>query len=107
MFGDEPALIAAETNAPVCVHRKRAAAIRQLEQTHPEADVVIADDGLQHLALARDIEVVVQDARGTGNGRLLPAGPLREPADRLARVDYLITKLQPGQAEPPPPLPPA
>jgi len=56
-------------------------------------DVVIADDGLQHLALYRDVEIAVQDSRGCGNGWLLPAGPLREPARRLDRVDFLITQL--------------
>jgi tetraacyldisaccharide 4'-kinase len=101
-FGDEPALIAQATGAPVCVHRMRAAALRHLEQAYPDVNVVIADDGLQHLALARDIEIVVQDARGVGNGRLLPAGPLREPAGRLERVDYIITNLQPGEPQPPP-----
>lgn len=107
LFGDEPALIAAATNAPVCVHRVRALALRHLEQTHPEVNIVIADDGLQHLALARDIEIVVQDARGVGNGRLLPAGPLREPAGKLALVDYIVTNLQPDQPQPPLPDVPA
>ncbi|TAM85766.1 MAG: tetraacyldisaccharide 4'-kinase [Candidimonas sp.] len=99
-FGDEPALIARCTGAPVAVHPRRGLALRALEAAYPEVDVIIADDGLQHLALARDIEVAVQDSRGIGNGRLLPAGPLREPAGRLRHVDYLIVNLEAGQRPP-------
>jgi tetraacyldisaccharide 4'-kinase len=90
-FGDEPALIAAATLAPVAVHPKRALAAQALLAAHPAVDIIVSDDGLQHLALARDIEIVVQDERGVGNARLLPAGPLREPADRLNDVDAIIT----------------
>jgi len=100
-FGDEPALIASATQAPVAVHPDRPRALRALQKAYPEVDVVIADDGLQHLALARDIEIVVQDTRGIGNGRMLPAGPLREPPRRLRRADLLITNLAPGEAPPP------
>jgi tetraacyldisaccharide 4'-kinase len=92
-LGDEPALLHQATHAPVAVHPKRALAARALLAAHPEIDVLIADDGLQHRALARDVEVIVQDARGTGNGRLLPAGPLREPPERLDQADWLITNL--------------
>lgn len=92
-FGDEPALIARATGAPVSVHPDRPLAVRTLLSAHPEVDVVVCDDGLQHLALARDIEIVVQDDRGTGNGRLLPAGPLREPATRLEQVDVIVTNV--------------
>ncbi len=77
--GDEPLLIHLRTGAPVAVGRDRVAAARALIAAHPEVDVVLADDGLQHLRLARDIELLVFDARGAGNGWLLPAGPLREP----------------------------
>lgn len=91
-FGDEPALIARETGVPVAVHPARVQALRALEMHYPDVDVVVSDDGLQHLALGRDVEIVVQDGRGCGNGRLLPAGPLREPASRLAEVDFLITQ---------------
>ncbi|AZY49415.1 tetraacyldisaccharide 4'-kinase [Bordetella avium] len=98
-FGDEPALIAAATGAPVAVHPRRALAAQALLAAHPEIDVIIADDGLQHLALARDIEIVVQDERGTGNGLLLPAGPLREPPARLNEVDAIITNLNTGPAQ--------
>ncbi|MGK4924003.1 tetraacyldisaccharide 4'-kinase [Bordetella hinzii] len=100
-FGDEPALIAAATGAAVAVHPRRAEAARALLAAHPEIDVIVADDGLQHLALARDIEIVVQDERGTGNGRLLPAGPLREPPSRLAEVDAVITNLNTGPGRAP------
>ncbi len=80
--GDEPLLIARRSGCPVVVGRGRAAAARALLAAHPEVDVLISDDGLQHYALARDIELVLFDARGAGNGWLLPAGPLREPASR-------------------------
>lgn len=92
-FGDEPALIARATGAPVSVHPKRPLAARTLLSAHPEVDVIVSDDGLQHLALARDIEIIVQDDRGIGNGMLLPAGPLREPASRLRKVDVLVTNI--------------
>lgn len=77
--GDEPALIHRLTGAPVFVARQRAQALRALLAAHPETAVVICDDGLQHYALKRDIEIAAFDDRGTGNGWLLPAGPLREP----------------------------
>ena len=76
--GDEPALIRRATGAPVFVARRRAAAARALLAAHPATQVIVSDDGLQHLALARDIEICVFDDRGIGNGWLLPAGPLRE-----------------------------
>lgn len=90
-IGDEPALITQSTGAPIGVHPKRPLAVQALLQAHPDIDIIVADDGLQHLALERDIEIIVQDERGTGNGRLLPAGPLREPASRLRSVDLVIT----------------
>lgn len=78
--GDEPLLIQRRTAAPCWVGRERAAVATALLAAHPEVDVLVSDDGLQHLALRRDIEVIVIDERGFGNGLLLPAGPLREPA---------------------------
>jgi tetraacyldisaccharide 4'-kinase len=88
--GDEPLLLAT-TGAPVFVGRRRAAAARALVDAHPDVDVIVADDGLQHYALARDVEIAVVDgARALGNGLLLPAGPLREPASRLGSVDALV-----------------
>ncbi|QJT22445.1 tetraacyldisaccharide 4'-kinase [Aeromonas media] len=88
--GDEPVLIARRCGCPVVVAPKRADAVRLLEQSG-EVDIIITDDGLQHYALARDIELVVVDgARRFGNGCLLPMGPLREPMTRLKRVDAII-----------------
>ncbi|MEO0318379.1 MAG: hypothetical protein RL404_2056 [Pseudomonadota bacterium] len=86
--GDEPLLIAARSGAPVLVGRNRVWAARRLLALHPEVDVIIADDGLQHYALGRQIELQLSDARGVGNGWLLPAGPLREPASR--RADFYV-----------------
>jgi tetraacyldisaccharide 4'-kinase len=77
--GDEPLLIHQATGVPVWVARARADAALGLLQAHPQVQVLICDDGLQHLALARDLEICVMDERGTGNGWLLPAGLLREP----------------------------
>ncbi|MBZ8138681.1 tetraacyldisaccharide 4'-kinase [Rubrivivax gelatinosus] len=77
--GDEPLVIRRRSGAPVWVGRDRVAAARALCAAHPEVDVLVSDDGLQHRRLARDAEIVVFDERGIGNGRLLPAGPLREP----------------------------
>jgi len=89
--GDEPALIAQRLRCPVWIGADRVAAARQLLAAHPECDVILADDGLQHYRLARDVEIAVVDgARGLGNGLLLPAGPLREPDARLAEVDILV-----------------
>jgi len=91
-FGDEPALIAQETGAPVAVHPDRYQACLSLMNQFPDVDLVISDDGLQHLTLPRDIEIVVQDERSIGNGWLLPAGPLREPVSRLLKVDAVLTR---------------
>ena len=87
--GDEAVLLAQRTGRPVAVCRDRVRAARRLLQEG--VDVIVADDGLQHLRLARDLELAVVDARrGLGNRRLLPAGPLREPAARLAQVDVVV-----------------
>lgn len=77
--GDEPALIARLTGAPVWVGTQRADVARRLCAAHPEVNILVSDDGLQHAALPRQLEVLVFDERGVGNGLLLPAGPLREP----------------------------
>lgn len=90
VVGDEPLLLAA-TGCPVWIGRDRVAAARGLHEAHPACDVVLSDDGLQHYRLARDVEIAVVDAtRGLGNGLLLPAGPLREPASRLDDVDVVV-----------------
>jgi tetraacyldisaccharide 4'-kinase len=88
--GDEPLLIARSTGAPVAVAGSRVDAARTLLRAHAACDVLVADDALQHLRLARDIEVVVFDDRGFGNGWVLPAGPLREPPRRLRTVDAIV-----------------
>jgi len=80
--GDEPALLARSTGAPVFVARRRVDAARAMLACHPQTDVIVCDDGLQHWALARDVEVCVFNDDGVGNGFLLPAGPLREPWPR-------------------------
>lgn len=77
--GDEPLLVARRTGAPVLVGRRRAVVARRLCALHPEVDVIVSDDGLQHRALPRAAQIIVFDDRGAGNGLLLPAGPLREP----------------------------
>lgn len=89
--GDEPVLLAARTGRPVHAGPDRVAAAEALLRDAPEVDVVLSDDGLQHYRLARAFEIAVVDgARGLGNGLCLPAGPLREPAERLASVDALV-----------------
>lgn len=77
--GDEPLLIRQLTGAPVFVAPRRVEAAQALLRAHPDIDVIVCDDGLQHYALQRDLNIAVFDERGIGNGWLLPAGPLREP----------------------------
>lgn len=77
--GDEPLLIYQRTGVPVVVARDRVAARQALLKAHPEINVVVADDGLQHYRLTRDVSIIVVDERGWGNGWCLPAGPLRQP----------------------------
>ncbi|GHD69492.1 tetraacyldisaccharide 4'-kinase [Jeongeupia chitinilytica] len=89
--GDEPVLLARAAGVPVFVCRDRAAAGRALLAAHPQVDVLLCDDGLQHYRLGRDIELCVVDGmRRFGNGWQLPAGPLREPQSRLASVDAVV-----------------
>ena len=90
LAGDEPLLLARATACPVAVGADRAAALALLLARHPGLSFVIADDGLQHPGLPRAAELVLVDERGFGNGRCLPAGPLREPVDRLATVDAVL-----------------
>jgi len=90
MAGDEPVLIARRSGAAVAVDPVRARAARRLVEREG-VDCLLADDGLQHYALARDAEIAVTDARrGLGNGWLLPAGPLREPVARMDTVDLAL-----------------
>ena len=79
--GDEPLLIARRAQVPVAVGRDRVAAAQALLAAHPELDLLVADDGLQHWRLPRALSILVFDERGLGNGRLLPAGPLRQRRD--------------------------
>ena len=88
--GDEPVLIARATAVPVFIDADRVCAARALLAAHPQVNLIVSDDGLQHYALARDIEIAVFDARGAGNGQLLPAGPLREPLSRTAGLTALV-----------------
>lgn len=90
-FGDEPVLIARRSRVPVYISPDRPAAARALLAAHPEVNVLVSDDGLQHYALERDVELAVVDGeRRFGNGLMLPSGPLREPVKRLASVDAVV-----------------
>jgi len=84
--GDEPLLIFQKCHVPVVVSRNRVEAAQHLIQCFPQTQILVCDDGLQHLALARDIEICVMDSQGIGNGHLLPAGPLREPWPRKTHL---------------------
>ena len=101
--GDEPALIRQQSGVPVFVARRRADAARALLARHPEVNLILCDDGLQHLSLGRDLAIAVFDDRGVGNGWLLPAGLLREPwpvnrGSRFAPNLVLHQSAQIGQA---------
>lgn len=88
--GDEPLLIVKRTGVPLMIDPNRAQAVRALLAEEP-LDLILSDDGLQHYRLARSLELVLIDAaRGLGNRRCLPAGPLREPVERLGSVDALL-----------------
>jgi len=88
--GDEPLLIARRSLVPVVIDPDRPRAARYL-LANADVDVIVSDDGLQHYALGRDLEILMVDAvRGLGNGRCLPEGPLREPASRAASVDFIV-----------------
>lgn len=94
--GDEAAMVARRANCPVVVDPDRPRAIRRLLETS-EIDIVIADDGLQHYALERDVEIAVVDGtRGLGNRLCLPAGPLREPVSRLGECDWVVANGEPS-----------
>ena len=91
MVGDEPVVIARQTHCPVAASPNRYAAAVQLLQ-HTDANILICDDGLQHHSLERDLEIAVVDSlRRFGNGKCLPAGPLRESLRRLNTVDMIVS----------------
>lgn len=91
IVGDEPLLIASNTSCPVWIGKNRPAVIRALLAENPHCNVIISDDGLQHCAMKRDFEIVVVDGlRRFGNGRILPFGPMREPAHRILSVDAVV-----------------
>ncbi len=88
--GDEPLLICRKTGCPVVIAPRRVEAVRYLLRHH-QPQVILSDDGLQHYAMGRAIEIAVIDGvRGLGNGLLFPAGPLRERANRLKSVDFIV-----------------
>ncbi len=99
--GDEPLLMAGRNLCPVWIGKNRVATARAAMQANPQCDVVLCDDGLQHYRLQRDVEIAVIDgSRALGNGLLLPAGPLREPASRLLDLDAIVVNggdAPPGQ----------
>jgi tetraacyldisaccharide 4'-kinase len=100
VVGDEPPILAAAEH-PVWIGRRRADAARSLIAAHPACNVVVSDDGLQHYALRRTVEIAVVDAeRELGNGLLLPAGPLREPGSRLGTVDAVVRLVTRGTPAP-------
>ncbi len=89
--GDEALLIFKTMQVPVAVNHQRVQAVAALLAQHPDLDMILSDDGLQHLKLPRALEIVVVDGeRQCGNGHLLPAGPLREPRSRLQQVDFVV-----------------
>ena len=88
--GDEPLLAERRSGCPVFVGRDRLEAARALLAAHPGCNLIVSDDGLQHYRLARDLEIVLFDSRGVGNGWLLPAGPLREPVSRARLANLVI-----------------
>ncbi|MDP3559934.1 MAG: tetraacyldisaccharide 4'-kinase [Legionellaceae bacterium] len=88
--GDEPALLAQRSGCPVVIAPRRREAVRYLEEKYAPS-VIISDDGLQHYAMGRTLEILVIDGtRGFGNGYCLPAGPLREPVSRLKSIDLKV-----------------
>lgn len=99
LVGDEPVLLARATGCPMVVAPDRVAAARALLAEH-DCNVILSDDGLQHYALGRDIEIAVIDGeRRFGNGHCLPAGPLREPARRLKEIDLIVSNGAARQGE--------
>ncbi len=99
LVGDEPVLIAQRTKCPVAVSPNRFIAAKELLE-HTDCDILLCDDGLQHLSLDRDIEIAVIDGdRRFGNGHCLPAGPLRESIGQLSAVDMIVANARAGKNE--------
>lgn len=98
LVGDEPLYLAQQSLCPIAVGPDRAQALKELLAAHGPFDLIVSDDGLQHHRLARSMEWLVFDERAAGNGRLLPAGPLREPLSRINQVDHVLASNTP-QAE--------
>ena len=99
IVGDEAILLAHQSKCPVAVGPKRVEAARALLE-HENCDIIISDDGLQHYSLGRDIEIALVDSiRRFGNGHCLPAGPLREPEERMEEVDIIVANGVPGPHE--------
>jgi len=99
LVGDEPVLIAKRTHCPVAIAVQRRRAAEELIE-HCDCNLILCDDGMQHYSLDRDIEIAVIDGqRRFGNGRCLPAGPLREPISRLKTVDFVVSKYIAGRHE--------
>ena len=99
VVGDEAIILAANTSVPVVAGPDRVKSIRALLEKH-DIDLVLCDDGMQHYALARDIEIaVINGVRRLGNGKLLPAGPLRESRKRLREVDMIVCNGIPARGE--------
>ncbi|MCF6765265.1 tetraacyldisaccharide 4'-kinase [Thiotrichales bacterium 19S3-7] len=98
LVGDEPLMLYQMLQCPIAVAIKRTDGIDLIYQRHPEVNIIISDDGLQHYKLNRDIEIAVIDAkRQLGNGLIFPAGPLREPKARLNQVDFIIYNGKPDK----------
>ncbi|RUO77799.1 tetraacyldisaccharide 4'-kinase [Idiomarina seosinensis] len=92
VVGDEPLMLRKKSDCPVVISPKRGAAIKELRRLHSKVDIIVSDDGLQHYAMKRDIELILIDAeRGVGNGWLLPCGPLREGPWRLKGAEWVVS----------------
>ena len=92
LVGDEPVIIARNTNCPVVVAKKRAKGAKELVEKY-NCNIILCDDGMQHYSLARDIEIAVIDGqRRFGNNYCFPAGPLREPKSRIFKADLIVSK---------------
>lgn len=89
--GDEPLLMHYKANAPVVIGRNRLKAAQYLLECHPEVNVILSDDGMQHYRLPRDVEIAMVEPKAWGNRKCLPEGPLREPLSRLKKVNYLLS----------------